>query len=49
MGLPRLHRLAIAVTVGLVPLVSQADLYSLKIENDIIASGSDGHIPTVWS
>lgn len=43
MGLPRLHRLAIAVTVGLVPLVSQADLYSLKIENDIIASGSDGH------
>ena len=37
------HRLSVAVITGLVPLVSQADLYSLKIENDIIASDSDGH------
>ncbi|WP_285258508.1 lipid A deacylase LpxR family protein [Halopseudomonas bauzanensis] len=44
MAILRLHyRLSVAVITALVPLVSQADLYSLKIENDIIASGSDGH------
>lgn len=36
-------RISLAVLVACVPLVSQADLYSLKIENDIIATGSDGH------
>lgn len=37
------NRVFLALIIGLVPLASQADLYSLKIENDIIASGSDGH------
>lgn len=37
------HRLALAIIMGIVPLCSHADLYSLKIENDVIASGSDGH------
>ena len=44
MAILRLHyRVFVAVAIGLVPLVSKADLYSLKIENDIIASDSDGH------
>lgn len=36
-------RVSLAVLIACVPLVSQADLYSLKIENDIIATGNDGH------
>jgi len=36
-------RVSLAVFVVCVPAVSQADLYSLKIENDVIATGSDGH------
>lgn len=36
-------RLTLAVALSCLPLASQADLYSLKIENDIISSGSDGH------
>ncbi|WP_213909740.1 lipid A deacylase LpxR family protein [Stutzerimonas nitrititolerans] len=44
MAIPRLPlRASLAVFIGLVPLASHADLYSLKIENDIISSGSDGH------
>lgn len=44
MAIPRLHaRVSLAVLVACVPVVSQADLYSLKIENDVIATGSDGH------
>lgn len=44
MAIPHLRLSAsLALFIGLVPLTSQADLYSLKIENDIIATGSDGH------
>ncbi|HAQ87890.1 MAG TPA: DUF2219 domain-containing protein, partial [Pseudomonas sp.] len=35
-------RVSLAVIVSCTPLVSQAGLYSLKIENDIFAS-DDGH------
>ncbi|MFV0455966.1 MAG: lipid A deacylase LpxR family protein [Pseudomonas sp.] len=41
---PRLHfHASLVFIIGLVPLASHADLYSLKTENDIISSGSDGH------
>lgn len=44
MAIPRLHaRVSLTVLVACLPAVSQADLYSLKIENDIIAADSDGH------
>lgn len=44
MAISRVHaRVSLAVLVACVPAVSQADLYSLKIENDIISTGSDGH------
>lgn len=44
MPLSRAHRrVSLAVFIACIPAVSQADLYSLKIENDIIATGSDGH------
>jgi len=44
MAISRAHaRVSLAVLVACVPAVSQADLYSLKIENDIISTGSDGH------
>lgn len=44
MAIPHLHaRVSLFVFVALVPALSQADLYSLKVENDIIATGSDGH------
>lgn len=35
--------ISLAAVVACLPALSQADLYSLKIENDVIASGSDGH------
>lgn len=44
MAIPHLRaRVSLAVFVACVPAVSQADLYSLKIENDVIATGNDGH------
>lgn len=44
MAISRVHAcVSLAVLVACVPAVSQADLYSLKIENDIISTGSDGH------
>lgn len=44
MGIPRFYRRASLVAcLSVVPLASQADLYTLKVENDIIATGSDGH------
>ena len=44
MAISRVHaRVSLAVLVACVPAVSQADLYSLKIENDIISTGSEGH------
>lgn len=44
MAIPYLHaRVLLAVLIACVPVVSHADLYSLKVENDIIATGSDGH------
>jgi lipid A 3-O-deacylase len=44
MAIPYLHaRVLLAVFIACVPVISQADLYSLKVENDIIATGSDGH------
>lgn len=44
MGIPRFYRRAsLVLCLSVVPLASQADLYSLKIENDIIATDSDGH------
>lgn len=44
MAIPYLHaRVLLAVLIACVPVISHADLYSLKVENDIIATGSDGH------
>lgn len=44
MGISRFYRRASLVAcLSVVPLASQADLYTLKVENDIIATGSDGH------